>query len=52
MNNKEIAISLSKGERVRIDKIKDSEGVIEHLEAIKAQCTGVINQLKKMEAVK
>jgi len=49
MTNYQVALKLIKGERVPLDQIKDAEGVVDHLEAFRAQCVGIINTLKRGE---
>jgi hypothetical protein len=47
LSNFEIALRLSKGERIPADKIRDKKGVILHLGAIERTCVGVARVLKQ-----
>ena len=47
LSNYEIALRLSKGERIAIDTIKDKKGVVMHMEAIERNCVGIVRLLKQ-----
>lgn len=47
LSNYEIAIRLSKGERIALDKIMDKKGVVMHIEAIERNCVGIVRLLKQ-----